>query len=592
MYQLQKKLGGCLFFVAFLLLFAGFSQVNAAENILGDWVFTMDLGDMGGMGGGGGMTMTINSTFTKGDDGKITGTWVMNFNAPEGTQGGPGGFGGGPGGGDFQMPTFKIVDVNIDGQKLSFTRKAEGGDAGGMGGMMMEDRKFSGTIKGDTIELTSSSNFGEMTYKGTRKAAAAPAITAASAAGLEGDWVFTMSIPDNGMGMGPMEFTINSKITKDPNGKYAMTWDQQMTPPPGGGDFGGPGGGGFPSPQVKIENIKLDGDKLTFTQKVSFGDMGGMGGGEMVSNFVGTLKDDTIDGKLTSADNGMGMGPMEFTLKGKKKAAEKPAVATATAPAGLEGDWEFVTTFGDMGMELRANVNFKKDADGKYSCTWKGIPMEGMGGPGGAGAMPQPTVTISDIKLDGDKVTFVQKVDLSAMQMGEMTSNYSGTLKGDKIDGAFTSDMGESKSIGIRKKAAETPVSAVSAGSDPLLGDWQFTMSFGGGDGGMGNREFIINSTFTKKDDGTYAATWERQVTEGQRGFGGGGGGFGGGEPPAVVIKDIKLNGNKLTFVQSINFNGQEMASNFSGTIENGKITGTMTSDMMGEMPITGIKKK
>ena len=739
MKQLHKKVGGYVFFIGVLLMFLGISQVNAAENILGDWVFTMDFGDMGGMGGpGGGMTMTINSTFTKGDDGKITGTWVMNFDAPEGGQGG---FGGGPGGGDFQMPTFKIVDVNIDGQKLSFTRKAEGGDAGGMGGMMMEDRKFTGTIKGDTIELTSSSNFGEMTYKGTRKAAVEAANTTLPASGLEGDWVFTMSIPDNGMGMGQMEFTINSKITKDPNGKYAMTWDQQMTPPPGGGDFGGPGGGGFPAPDVKIENIKLDGNTLTFTQKVSFGDMGGMGGGEMVSNFVGTLKGDTIDGKLTSADNGMGMGPMEFTLKGNRKVAATPASVTtaaapaaglegdwvfkmtmadsgmgmgqmeftinstitkdaegkysmtwnqvmdqpeggvgggfgggntptfnvkvedikldgnkltfvrkvdmgdmggmgqggemtsnftgtfegdkidgtvvsdfgemkltgtrkaaakevvkqaaAAAPAGLDGDWEFVTTFGDMGMEMRANVSFKKDADGKYTGTWAMIMPEGMGG--NAGGFQPPDIKIENIKLDGDKVTFVQKFSMG--DMGEMESTYSGTLKGDKIEGTFTSPRGESKSIGTRKKATQTPTTspAASAASDPLAGDWQFTMSFGGGGpgGGMGgNSEFIINSTFTKKDDGTYSGTWVRQMPEGgQQGFGGGGG-FGGGEPPTVTLKDIKLDGNKLTFVQSINFGGQEMSSNFSGTIENGKITGTMTSDMMGEMPITGTKKK
>ncbi|MEJ2647743.1 MAG: hypothetical protein P8016_04945, partial [Sedimentisphaerales bacterium] len=326
------------------MLFAGISKANSAnttENILGDWEFTMDMGDMGGMGGGGGgMNIKINSTFTKGEDGQITGTWIMSFEQPEGMEGGPGGFGGG----DFQMPTFKIVDVKIDGQKLSFTRKAEGGDAGGMGGMMMQDRQFTGTIKGDTIELTSSTDYGDMNYKGTRKAA--PQV-------LQGDWVFTMSMADTGMGMGPMEFTINSKITKDANDNYSMTWQQQMTPPPGGGDFGGPGGGGFPAPDVKIENIKLDGDKLTFVQKVSFGDMGGGEGMEMTSNFAGTLKGDVIDGKLTGTDNGMGMPPMEFTLKGKRKAAEKTAPTITAAPEGLLGDWEFVTTFGDMGMELR-----------------------------------------------------------------------------------------------------------------------------------------------------------------------------------------------------------------------------------------------
>ena len=743
MNQLYKKVEGSLFFVGILLLFAGFSQVNAAENILGDWVFTMTMPDNGmGMGA---MEFTINSKITKDDKGNYAMTWEQQMTPPEG-----GGDFGGPGGGGFPAPQVKIENIKLDGDKLMFVQKVSFGDMGGMGDGQEMASNFAGTVKGDAIDgkLTTADNgmgMGSMefTLKGQRKAAEKPAEATATApkAGLEGDWVFTMTMPDNGMGMGPTEFTINSKITKDDKGNYAMTWEQQMTPPEGAGDFGGPGGG-FPTPEVKNQNIKLDGDKLTFVQKVSFGDMGGMGGMEMTSNFAGTLKGDTIDGKLTSADNGMGMGPMEFTLKGQRKAAEKPVEAVTTAPkAGLEGDWEFkmtmadsgmgmgpmsftvnskitkdaegkysmtwnqvmdqpegdagagagfggggamtfnvkvenikldgnkltftrkvdmgdmggmgqggemiseftgtfegdkingkvvgdygemtltgtrkapvketpeaaaetakglagdwefVTTFGDMGMELRANVTFKKDSDGKYTCTWKGVPMEGMEGPGGAGAMPQPEITISDIKLDGDKVTFVQKVDLSAMQMGEMTSNYSGTLKGDKIEGAFTSDMGESKSIGTRKKAAKTPTAApaASASGDPLIGDWQFTMSFGGGDMGMDNMEFIINSTFTKKEDGTYAGTWVRQMPEGGQQDFGGGGGFGGGEPPAVTLKDIKLDGNKLTFVQSVNFGGQEMSSNFSGTIENGKITGSMSNDMMGDMPITGTKKK
>ncbi|MBN1973418.1 MAG: hypothetical protein JW787_07245 [Sedimentisphaerales bacterium] len=427
-----------LLFAGCVLLFAGASTVNAEENIIGDWVFTMEMPDMGmGMA----MNMKINSTFSKGTDGAITGTWQMVFEMPEGMGPGPGGPGAGGPGGDMggmpPMPTMKVVDVKIDGQKLTFTQKMEGGDAGmGMGDF---SQKFTGTIKGDAIE-----------------------------------------------------------------GKMAME---------GGGD--------------------------------------------------------------------MGMGPMEFTLKGARKAAGA-ATTTAAAATGLEGEWEFVTIFGDMGMEIKAKAVFKKGADAKYTCTWESVPTEGMGG---MGDMPAVKVVISDIKLDGEKLTFVQKVDLSAMQMGEMTSKFAGTLKGDKIEGALTSDMGESKSVGTRKKSAAAVVSTAAAGGDALTGNWELKLNTG--DTGMGApSEFTINSTITKSADGKYAMTWE-QV--------GDAGGMG-----QIVAKneDIKLDGQNLTFVHKVTIMDMEMAYKFTGTVKdnvmNGKLAGTGGGDMgmpAMELTLTGKKK-
>lgn len=433
MNQLQKKFRACLFFTAILMLFTGMTTVKAQENIIGDWLFTMEMPDMGGMGGpgGGGMNITINSTFTKGNDGIITGTWAMEFQMPEGGMDGPGGGMGGPGGGmgGFQMPAFKIVDVKIDGQNLSFTRTAEdGGDP--IGGMMTEDRQFTGTIKGDSIVLTSSSQRGEMTYKGTRKASAASAATTSSA-------------------------------------------------------------------------------------------------------------------------------------------------------TGLEGDWEFVTTFGEMGMEFRANASFKKAADGKFTCKWESLPREGgMGGPGGG--MAEITVTISDIKLDGEKVTFVQNLDMG--EMGAMTSNFNGTLKGDKIEGAFTMQMGDMPSVAIRKKATATS----DASGDALTGNWELTMSMADNGMGMGmSFQFDIKSTITKDAAGKYAMTWEQTMSGGDMG------GMGGGMPqPTIKIEDIKLDGEKLTFVQKLNFGdmggmgmgGGEMASNFTGTVKDNVMEGKMVGQDMGDM--------
>lgn len=584
MNQLLRKLGKGFVFTAIFVLLAGITIVHAQENILGDWTFTMEMPDAGGMGGpGGGMpAITISSTFTKGTDGTIKGTWVMNM---EGGMGVPGG-----GMGDFQMPAFKIVDVKIDGQKLSFTRKTEGdAAAGGMGGgMMMEDRQFAGTIKGDSIELKSASQMGEMTYKGTRKATAAPAAVTTAAGGdaLTGDWIFTMSMADSGMGMGAMEFIIKSTITKGADGKYAMTWEQQQSPDAGGMD-------GFAMPQVKNEDIKLDGSKLTFKHIASFGDMGGMGaeGSDMVFNFAGTLKGDTIEGKLTGADSGMGMGATEMTINAKR-VSKAPVATAAPTQTGLEGDWEFVTTYGDMGMEFKADTTFKKEADGKFTCKWKSQPREGgMGGPGGG--MPEITITISDIKLEGEKLTFVQNLDMG--EMGGMTSKFSGTLKGDKIEGAFTSDMGESKSVATRKKAA-TIIPAT--GGDTLTGNWELTMSMTDDGSGMGmSFEFNIKSTITKDAAGKYAMTWEQTMSGGDMG------GMGMDMPqPAIKISDINLEGEKLTFTQKVSFGdmgggmggpdgGMEITSKFTGTVKvnamEGKMVGEDNGMGMGAMEFT-----
>jgi hypothetical protein len=52
-------------------------------------------------------------------------------------------------------------------------------------------------------------------------------------------------------------------------------------------------------------------------------------------------------------------------------------------------------------------------------------------------------------------------------------------------------------------------------------------------------------------------------------------------------LKDVKYEGDKLMFVQTFRFGGQEMSSDFTGTLKDGKITGTFVSDQ-GEMNMEG----
>jgi hypothetical protein len=396
-----------------------------------------------------------------------------------------------------------------------------------------------------------------------------------AAENILGDWVFTIATPD--MGMGPMNLKINSTFTKDANNVITGTWQMEGMGP-------GPGEG---MPTLKVVDVKIEDQKLTFIEKM---DGGNSGMGNFQSKFTGTIKGDAIDGKIVIENGGEAAGPLEFALKGERKAAgAATATAAKTAPlTGLAGDWEFVTTIADMGLEMKANVTFKKAADGKYSATWV---MTSMGTPdapaGDAGGMPTFTIKIEDINQTGEKLTFVQKTDLSGMGMGELASKFVGTLKGDKIEGTFTSDMGESKSVGTRKKPA---AASSAAGSDPLVGNWEFKMKMG--DAGMGTpTEFNIKSVITKGADGKYAMTWEQVAAPGAADMGQMG-------SPVVKNEDIKLDGQNLTFVQKVNMMGTDMAFKFTGTVKgaaiDGKLAGQGGGDMgmpAMELTVTGTKK-
>jgi hypothetical protein len=56
-------------------------------------------------------------------------------------------------------------------------------------------------------------------------------------------------------------------------------------------------------------------------------------------------------------------------------------------------------------------------------------------------------------------------------------------------------------------------------------------------------------------------------------------------------LKEFKFEGDKLTFVQTVRFGDQEYTSNFSGTLKDGKITGTFSSDR-GDMEMEGALMK
>jgi len=94
-----------------------------------------------------------------------------------------------------------------------------------------------------------------------------------------------------------------------------------------------------------------------------------------------------------------------------------------------------------------------------------------------------------------------------------------------------------------------------------IYGDWQVKVEFG-------ERQMESILSFSRNQEGQYTGQWISfwGVNE---------------------LKDVKFEENKLSFVQVVRFGDNEFTQNFTGTVEDGKITGILSSDR-GESKLEG----
>jgi len=97
--------------------------------------------------------------------------------------------------------------------------------------------------------------------------------------------------------------------------------------------------------------------------------------------------------------------------------------------------------------------------------------------------------------------------------------------------------------------------------AEEITGDWEITMNFDG-------RESFATLSISRKADGSLAGKW------------------GSGE-----LNDLKFEDGKLTFVRILTFGDREFIMEYSGTLRDGKLTGTLSSDR-GDTPANGARKK
>jgi hypothetical protein len=187
------------------------------------------------------------------------------------------------------------------------------------------------------------------------------------------------------------------------------------------------------------------------------------------------------------------------------------------AAEGIEGTWEFKN-------QMKATMTISKDADGKLAGTWAGQRGES---------------TLSDISFENGTLKFTQTASFGGQ---EMKTTYEGKVEGTKMTGKGQGRRGEFAFEGALEGEAKT-------GADAVVGKWSVTV--------------IMSSdklTITKNADGSYAGKWE-----GMRG--------------ESKISNMKFEGGKLTFMRTIDFNGQIRDSEFEGTVEGDKITGKFSTE-------------
>lgn len=109
--------------------------------------------------------------------------------------------------------------------------------------------------------------------------------------------------------------------------------------------------------------------------------------------------------------------------------------------------------------------------------------------------------------------------------------------------------------------AAQQPAQSGRPARWRLYGDWQVKVEFG-------ERQMNAIVSFSRDNEGNLAAQWISP--------------FG-----VVGLKDVKFEETKLTFVQVVRFGDNEFTSNFTGAIEDGKLTGILSSDR-GESKVEG----
>jgi hypothetical protein len=252
-----------------------------------------------------------------------------------------------------------------------------------------------------------------------------------------------------------------------------------------------------------LSDVKFQDGKLTFVRTIQFGDQ------EFSMDYAGTLEDGRITGTMSS-DRG------EFAANGARFKPKSPALGT----------WTINFKVGDRVITGKLSISQK--ADGTLEGKWDSERGE---------------TAISNVKFQNGKLTFDRK---STLGDNTYESSFDGIVKGNELAGVFKSQRGEMPAAGIRLGA-------------PLIGKWDLTSV-----SDFGTRQGMM------RINGDLSGRYEFFGVE-------------------IPIKNLKLEGNEVTFALETGFGDQTFTLNFKGTLDGNNLKGQMTSDR-GTSEITGKK--
>lgn len=368
---------------------------------------------------------------------------------------------------------------------------------------------FDGKIAGDKIEGVFASDFGDAAVTGMREGASPAADTA--------------------VGISPEVILGEWKtVVESPDGALEgiTTWSKDESGAIVGRFVGEDG-----ATETELINVKLEGDQISFTVE-------GIG---IPFEYKGTLKGDVMEGELIMEEGQPGI-PTKSTRIGGSGANP------------LVGTWNLVTDVQGNPVDATFVVSMK---DGELVGNWSSEYGDSV---------------VKDLKLDGDKVTFVRSTET----VGDL--QFEGTLDGGSLSGTLSSEAGDFTTKGTKADTAEDGSDGAEPAADEsdaepavvginLAGDWNLEAEMPDGT----TAETVLHVSET---DGSYSGVLATDFGE-------------------TKIESVELDGEKITFTTEIDAGGIMVPMSFSGTIKGGVIEGVITVDMDGtalEIPVKGTR--
>ena len=235
----------------------------------------------------------------------------------------------------------------------------------------------------------------------------------------------------------------------------------------------------------ELKNVQLDAGKLSFAY-----DRRNRDGDTVTVSFAGTIQRGQLTGTLSS-DRG------DSDIKGTR---------TTRVPQAV-GKWEMTYTRGDR--EITSTLIIKADAEGELTAEW---PSERV------------THSVTALNYERGNLTFKRA---SKMEDRQWESTFKGTLRGNKISGAFSSDRGEMQVAGTRIGGA-------------LIGTWMLDTT---SDRGTRKQRLLVNPDMS----GLYGAT---------------------------PVKVINFEDDKVSFNLVFAFGDRTFEMDFAGKLTEGKLGG------------------